>query len=230
MSSTSGLCERRAEPMRADSRPVTSPSGCLVRQNPLDNGGSLETKTRGLSARTLVPGMFHPVMLTAAAQLRNGGGNLQSSSWAFIRFRWINSEVTVEISFSAVRDTAVSTPERGNVVGKVWNAEKPIRLAIKNQRQSQTLQFSSVELMMYKHRMGSEELKVWRQNIMNTSHCDVLACWVCLPANIQDFASLLSTFFAVQRQPNQSPVFVMFRHTYIMVLWCKIPLIHVFWQ
>lgn len=40
----------RAEPTRADSRPVTSqpvPYGCLVpQQNPLDNSGSVETKTR----------------------------------------------------------------------------------------------------------------------------------------------------------------------------------------
>lgn len=45
------VCDKlRAEPTRADSRPVTSqpvPYGCLVpQQNPLDNSGSVETKTR----------------------------------------------------------------------------------------------------------------------------------------------------------------------------------------
>lgn len=56
---------------RADSRPVTSPSGCLSSRILWILVAGWKQR-RGLSATALMPGMFHPVLLMAAAQLRNG--------------------------------------------------------------------------------------------------------------------------------------------------------------
>lgn len=73
LSAASGLCEPCAERMRvgrADSRPVTNPSGCLSSRILWILVAGWKQR-RGLSATALMPGMFHPVLLMAAAQLRN---------------------------------------------------------------------------------------------------------------------------------------------------------------
>lgn len=56
------------------------PCGCLVlQQKPLDNSGSVETKTR-VGGGDLVPGHWCPeCSIQSPSQLRNSGGNLQPS-------------------------------------------------------------------------------------------------------------------------------------------------------